>query len=180
MDFFAKSKMGNILGSLIIHGFFYVCIKLSYELGLYKKMFRDIFGVANYTKTIDFKSFIGNLIKLINEFSIRYWLEEYVYRFSLISIIVSLILTIIFILMYSTRPSGNDMKSTWNVFAVILLAILIIGGVAFTPIVNSGLLIWSYINYIIVGFLPFYFSTFLFCGVTAFKSYEAKRRFNAN
>lgn len=178
MNFFINNKMGNIIATAITHGFFYVIMKLFYELGLYKKIFYEIFGVASYTGVINYSSVIGNTFK-VNEFSMRLWLDLFVYRYSMIVLIFSFIFSLIFVLMYSSRKSGENITPTWNIMAIILLAICIIGGISYTPIIKSvGLLFWSYLNYIFAGFLPFYISTFILCGTTAFKSYELKKRFN--
>ncbi len=178
MNFFTNSKIGNIISTLMIHGVFYVIMKLFYELGAYKKMFYEIFGVSSYTGIMNYSSLIGNAFKM-NEFSIRLWLDFFVYRYSMIILIISFILSLGFILAYSSRKSGENLTPMWNVFAIILIGICLIGGVGYTPIIKSvSLLFWSYSNYIFAGFLPFYVSTFILCGTTAIGSYEIKKRFN--
>ena len=168
---------GNFFLSIIIHSIFGVFIRLMYDLGGFRTIFDSVFGISNYAGKFNYSSLIGDIFKY-NDFSIKIWLEFFLYRYSIIVLMFSLIFTLIFCVMYRTKKSGDDLTPTWNIFAIILLFICLVGGIAYTPIVDFGLLIFSYITYLLVGFLPFYLSTLILCGTTAVGSYKIKKRFS--
>lgn len=177
MNFFINSMPGNIIFATIIHGIFWAFMKLMYELGGFRKIFNEIFGVSSYTGIFNYSSLIGNMFKY-NDFSIKLWLDFFVYRYSIIVLIFSFIFSIIFSIIYISRKSGEDVTPTWNILAIILFFICLIGGIAYTPIVKFGLLTFSYFLYLFAGFLPFYITTLVLCGTTAFKSHSLKKRFS--
>ncbi len=185
-DFFTRSTVGNLFGISLIYGFIYLIIQLLHKTGFF---FNNIFrGIFKLSKKIEFK-FDYIIDKIMYQYpqegNLKYWYTESFYKLLIISIVISFIFTVICYLLCNSKTSiGKDRQPIWWLFTVILSTCIVIGGIIWTPLlyIKKDLTIYynapiffTWVTYLIIGYLPFYISTVLFCGTTAKGAYTIKK-----
>jgi len=179
---FFRTRFGSLLAIFLMHLGVFVFVKIFDIVGFFtKNLFNGIFHIG-LGKIFDFKPFVAFLVKApvmkSEGFSFQNWYEQYFYTWIITCIVVSLIFSIIcYLICNSIEAVAKDMRPTWWTFAIILLFIAIICGIIWTPLLNSvPAIMFTWFIYFFIGFIPFYISTFLFCGYAAFGSYEIKTK----
>lgn len=182
IDFFTKSLIGGVIGISLIHGFLYLFVKILDKTGfLLKNVFNGIFHLGRGL-VISFSPFITALVRTPMPdkigFTFQNWYSQYFYVWLIMCIIFSFIFSLTCYLFCNSKNSiGTDMQPTWWIFTFILLVFSLVGGIIFTPMLNSIFpLLTTYFIYIMVGYVPFYISTLLLCGFTAKGAYTIKNK----
>jgi len=174
---FFRTKAGSLIAITFIHGLAFMLITLLNLSGFFvKNLYRGLFHIGS-GKILDFHPFVKFLTKTplfdATGFTFLNWYNQYFYTWLIVSITFSLFFSLVCYLVCNSKDSiGVNMRPKWVAFSVVLLLINLIGGVIWTPLLNSfSSLIFTWFIYFLVGFGFFYISTFLFCNFVAYGSY---------
>lgn len=182
IDLFTKSLFGGFVGISLIHSFLYLIIKILDKTGfLLKNFFNGVFHLGR-TMVVGFLPFISALVRSPmpdkTGFTFQNWYSQYFYVWLIMCIIFSFIFSsACYFICNSKNSIGKDMQPTWWLFTFILVVFSLVGGIIFTPMLNSIFpLLTTYLIYIMVAYVPFYISTLLLCGFTAKGAYTIKNK----